>query len=106
MRVLPDNFEDNGSKIDAKKSCIKSAYDPKKELCFLQRYKIVTRQLFKIDKIVETLSCIRSRWHRNPERAKILFFSKEDALIPVESIKCVVHVVNKNLDIQYLDLDV
>ncbi|NJK52916.1 MAG: hypothetical protein HC936_08975 [Leptolyngbyaceae cyanobacterium SU_3_3] len=102
LRIASDVLENGLCPSHKKTCCIKCAYDAGKELCFVQWYEVLSNKIEKIDEIEKTLECLRIRWHRNPGSESNLSPSKEYALIPVESIRGVVHVVKRKFELPVL----
>lgn len=83
-----------------KKCCVNCAYDPRKEICFIQWYEIINNHTIKVDEIDKTVSCLKLCWHPNVGSKSSLSLSKEYMLVLVENIQEVVHIVEKTLSCQ------
>lgn len=62
------------------------------ELCFVQLYERVNRNILKFDKINEVLSCIRLWWQKTPGEENLLSVAREYSLILIDSLHGLMHV--------------
>lgn len=73
--------------------CPACQHDTIKELCLVQLMEIHDNQQLVIDPAVKVLRCIWVRWRRTPGDSSGLFSAFAFGLIPVESIRGIVHDV-------------
>lgn len=99
LRVALDAIENTLCPTHKKKCCVKFAYSCVKELCFIQWYEAIISQIRKVYKIDKTLSSSRICLHQNVGGKDSLSPSKEYVLVPVESKRGVVRVVEKNFEL-------
>lgn len=78
-------------------NCRECSHCLSNDFCFIQWYEIMNKGCSFVDEIDRTLNSIRLRWQENPGKEGQLLASKENGLVPVESIRGVVRVVSKTL---------
>ena len=96
LRVRKPSKESKECDRHQRRSCPACDNDTSKEICFLQWYELISTDMLPLDDFDKTLNCIRLRWQRNEGIVDKLQPSKEYGLVPVESIRGVVHVVRKD----------
>lgn len=81
-----------------KKTCLKCTYDADKGLCSVLLFEVVNEKSLNVDQVDGGFRSIQPRWHSSTEAPDSLSTSKEYALVPVEIIPGVVHVLERNLE--------
>lgn len=94
--VFRGRGESSRCKDHERRACAVCTFDLSSEHCFMQWNELLNCSAFPLNDMDSAVSCSSMGWRRNHEVPGILELGREYGLVPVKSIRGMVHVARKH----------